>query len=191
MTHRARLLYLTFAILLLVGGIQATSFLLKGEPHDLVVQVPAAGCPQARGPLSVKCEVNAIRRANGLRALNTNLRLRAAAQRHADAMVNQHFFSHVSPSGASVQVRVKRSGYLKKARAWNVGENIGYGSGSQATPRAIVQAWMNSPPHRAIILGTSWTDGGAGIANGTPSGGPGKTYVIDVGSRRVPLARSR
>ena len=33
-----------------------------------------------------------------------------------------------------------------------VGENLGFGSGEFSTPREIVEAWMNSPGHRANIL---------------------------------------
>jgi uncharacterized protein YkwD len=98
-------------------------------------------------------------------------------------MVRHHYFAHVSPSGSTVTERVKKAGYLHGARRHTIGENIAWGSGSAAAPAAIVQAWMNSPPHRAIILTAAFRDVGVGIAAGAPQGGPGQTYTLDVGRR--------
>jgi uncharacterized protein YkwD len=51
-----------------------------------------------------------------------------------------------------------------------------------ATPATIVDSWMNSPPHRAILLGRDFRDMGIGIATGTPSGGAdGATFTLDAG----------
>ena len=33
-----------------------------------------------------------------------------------------------------------------------LGEDLAWGTGSDAQPEAIVQAWMDSPPHRWITL---------------------------------------
>jgi uncharacterized protein YkwD len=49
--------------------------------------------------------------------------------------------------------------------------------------RAIGAAWMDSPPHRANILSSSFRAIGIGIALGTPSGGAGATYTTDFGRR--------
>jgi uncharacterized protein YkwD len=185
MSNRRRLLYIVFAIAVLAVAVQVASILITGKTTTVSHDSGAAHCSTEPTPLAIKCEVNAIRRQNGLGSLHTNLRLRAAAQRHADAMVKAHFFSHTGKNGSTPQARVAASGYLKSARSWVVGENIGYGAGNQGTPQAIVKAWMASPPHRAIILGTAWTDGGAGIARGTPKPSRlrGYTYVIDVAAR--------
>jgi uncharacterized protein YkwD len=144
---------------------------------------PAGACPTGLTEATVRCEINAIRAANGLQAMRTTNALRVAAQRHSKDMVRHHYFAHVSPSGQTVTDRVKRAGYLDGARRPQLGENIGWGSGSMATPAAIVQAWMNSPPHRAIILAPSFRDAGVGIASGAPQGGDGATYTLDVGRR--------
>ena len=42
---------------------------------------------------------------------------------------------------------------------------------------------MNSPPHRANILSSSFRSIGIGIAYGTPVGGGGGTYTTDFGRR--------
>src|SRR5215208_2775571 len=102
------------------------------------------------------CELNAERSHRGLRRLRLNRHLAAAARAHSRAMSRRHFFSHDSLNGASFIDRIRRTGYLRGARSWTVGENIAYGSGRLSTPRAIGRAWMNSPGHRANILSRSF-----------------------------------
>jgi uncharacterized protein YkwD len=140
-------------------------------------------CPSTISAAAVRCEVNAIRVANGLAPVGTTKPLRVAAARHSKDMVRRHYFAHVSPSGQTVTDRVRKAGYLDGARRHRLGENIGWGSGSLGTPAAIVRAWMNSPPHRAIILALVFRDVGVGIATGAPRGGSGRTYTLDVGRR--------
>jgi uncharacterized protein YkwD len=140
----------------------------------------AGACPTALTEAAVRCEINAIRVAHGLRPIRTTKALRVAADRHSEDMVRRHYFAHVSPSGQTLTDRARRAGYDDFAR---LGENIGWGSGSLATPAAIVRAWMNSPPHREIILTPGFRDAGVGIASGAPQGGDGATYTLDVGRR--------
>jgi uncharacterized protein YkwD len=129
------------------------------------------------------CQLNVNRARHGLRPLRLNRRLSAAARRHSRAMARRHFFSHNSLNGSSFLDRIRRTGYLRGARSWTVGENIAYGSGRLSTPRAIGRAWMNSAGHRANILSRSFHAIGIGIAAGTPSGGGGATYTTDFGRR--------
>ena len=55
-------------------------------------------------------------------------------------MVAKRYFAHDSKSGATFLTRIKRTGWTRSRRSWTVGENIGYGTGSYATPRAMVRA---------------------------------------------------
>jgi uncharacterized protein YkwD len=129
------------------------------------------------------CVLNTERARHHLRPLRLNRKLSRAARRHSRAMAERKFFSHTSPSGASFVDRIRSTGYLSGARSWSVGENIAYGSGSRSTPRSIGSAWMNSPPHRANILSSSFRSIGIGVASGTPVGGGGGTYTTDFGRR--------
>ena len=45
---------------------------------------------------------------------------------------------------------------------WSVGEALLASQGNTAEPDAIVEAWLESPPHRAIILSPTWRDAGIG-----------------------------
>ena len=86
------------------------------------------------------CLLNNQRRARGLRPLKMSKRLGGAARGHSAEMAQSNYFSHDSRSGASFLDRIRRAGYLRRARRWSVGENIAWGTGRLSTPRSIVRA---------------------------------------------------
>jgi len=122
---------------------------------------------------AVECLVNAQRAAAGLSGLSHDARLARAARRYSSAMVRQGFFDHVSPQGSTLSERARAAGWSGRT----LGETLGWGSGSLATPAAIVEGWMNSPPHRAILLGGGFHRIGLGVASGSPEGAPGAATV--------------
>ena len=132
------------------------------------------------------CLINGERRGHGLAALRPSATLAAAAQGHSRDMVHRRYFAHTAPSGATVVKRIRRSGYLAPGKRWTVGENLGWGSSSEGSARAIVRAWMHSPPHRKAILTAAYRDAGIGVAKGVPTAGAGQgaTYTVDFGVRR-------
>jgi uncharacterized protein YkwD len=127
------------------------------------------------------CLLNNERASRGLGKLRADSKLRRAADRHAGDMVAKRYFDHDSRTGASFVTRIKRTGWTRSRRSWTLGENIGYGSGSYATPKAMVQGWMNSSGHRKNILARQFRMIGIGVANGAPTGGSGATYATDFG----------
>jgi uncharacterized protein YkwD len=181
---------LALAALLTIVGVAALLFvppLLDNDRKPKVAErnpaeepADAGACPSTVTEAAMRCEINAVRASHGLGRIATTRPLRVAAQRHSEDMVRRRYFAHVSPSGLTLTKRVRRAGY----RYERVGENIGWGSGIAGTPAAIVRAWMNSPPHRAILLTRAFREGGVGIARGAPNGGNGRTYVLDVGRPR-------
>jgi uncharacterized protein YkwD len=131
---------------------------------------------------AILCLVNVERRDHGLPALRANDDLERAAQRHSEDMVDRHFFDHDSPGGTTVRDRVARTGYLRGARRWSLGENIGWASRTLSSPAGMVKGWMESPGHREIILTRTFREAGVGIAMGTPSGRrSGATFTMDFG----------
>lgn len=64
-------------------------------------------------------------------------------------------FSHTRPNGSSFSTALKEQG-ISYRRA---GENIAWG---QRSPEQVMEGWMNSPGHRANILGESFTHIGVG-----------------------------
>jgi uncharacterized protein YkwD len=149
----------------------------------------AGGATEATVRAAVRCLVNTTRAQHGLAAVRASERLTAAAERHSSDLVRRRYFEHFSPDGRSVADRVKHTGYLSGAGDWALGEDIGWGTAELGSPAAIVEAWMHSPPHRAVILGRRFRESGVGIARGIPvdgiaDGEAGLTFVLDLGMAR-------
>jgi uncharacterized protein YkwD len=135
---------------------------------------------------STLCLLNHARGRHGLPKLHLSRRLGRAARSHSADMARRGYFSHDSRSGASFLDRIRRAGYLRRARRWYVGENIAWGTGQLATPRAIVRAWMNSSGHRHNILNRRFRHIGVGITYDAPvrvAGRAAATYTTDFGRR--------
>jgi uncharacterized protein YkwD len=135
---------------------------------------------------AVACEIDRARAGRGLPRLRGNDRLERAAQRYAEEMARRNFFSHVGPGGSTLVDRLSDVGYLRSGMAWSVGECLGWGVSSAATPAGMVRAWLHSPEHRTILLSGAYRDVGIGVAGGVPVPGvrrSGATYVADFGVR--------
>jgi uncharacterized protein YkwD len=147
------------------------------------VAAAASVAPAAQVSAAVRCLINRTRSVRGLPALRVNERLRLAAVRHGSDMVRRSYFDHVSPDGGTLTDRIRRTGYLSAADDYTLGENIGWGTAELSTPESIFQAWMKSPPHRAVILDRRFREAGVGVVHGVPAAveGAGATYVLDVG----------
>ena len=132
------------------------------------------------------CLLNAERTAHGLAPLAEQNELTQASAAFSALMVGEHFFAHVSPDGRTLTDRLETSGYLSHPGGWTVGENIAWGESYLASPARIVQAWMDSPPHRENVLSGDFDEIGLGIVAGVPfSTNAGATYTTDFG-RRTP-----
>jgi uncharacterized protein YkwD len=135
------------------------------------------------------CLTNQVRVAHGLHPLRRNGALASIATGQARDMVRGNYFADQSLSGQSPFARVMASsyplarGYVRLLTA----QNIGWGTGPNATPAGIVAAWMTSPPHRAIILTAAYRDTGVGVAPSVPAqfvnGFVGGTYAVEFGAR--------
>jgi uncharacterized protein YkwD len=109
-----------------------------------------------------------------------------AAQGHTEDMVSADYFGHYGRSGDTPAGRMRAAGYLYSDNiGYEVGENIAWGTGEDATPSMIVEAWMHSPLHRANILDARYRDTGIGVLASLPAsvgkGHPGAIYTQDFG----------
>ncbi len=110
-------------------------------------------------------ETNRQRAANGsLPALTFNAQLAAAAQAKVDDMFARQYFAHESPSGAGPSDLADAAGY----EYLMVGENLALGN--FADDATLVQAWMDSPGHRANILNARYTEIGVAVKRGVYEG---------------------
>jgi len=102
--------------------------------------------------------VNRLRGACG--PIGDDPRLTEAAQRHANDMLKNGLNGHIGSDGSSPQARIADAGY----RGRYSGEVVFWGTGSAANPSVALDSWMQSPPHRAIILNCAYTAAGFATA---------------------------
>jgi uncharacterized protein YkwD len=134
---------------------------------------------------AILCLHNQIRAEHDLPSLRENKRLRKAALGHSRDMVKDSFFDHTTPEGVTMVDRILRARYVREDDGWVLGENLAWGTGSYGTPRGAVNAWMESPGHKANILKRSFREMGVGVVLGVPvSDASGTTYTVDFGVRR-------
>ena len=103
--------------------------------------------------------VNQARAQVGLPPLSKDTRLAAMALDKAKDMDVNQYFDHISPTYGSPFDMMKAYGI---AFTW-AGENIAKG---QRSPQEVMDAWMNSPGHRANILQSNFTKIGVSYYNG-------------------------
>jgi uncharacterized protein YkwD len=131
---------------------------------------------------AILCMHNRIRAEKNLPLLRDNARLRRAANGHSSQMVNFGYFDHTTPDGDSFVDRILSAGYVKRDAGWTLGENLAWGTGYLSTPAGMMNAWMNSPGHRANILKRAYREVGIGVRLGVPSDDTvGATVTADFG----------
>ncbi|HHV51335.1 MAG TPA: SafA/ExsA family spore coat assembly protein [Clostridiales bacterium] len=147
------------------------SELIKANPQiknpNLIYPGQVVSIPEA-APLKTFEEevirlINKERTSRGLPALTTDWQLSRVARYKSQDMIDKNYFAHQSPTYGSPFDMMEAFGLRFSAAA----ENIAYG---QRTAAEVVNAWMNSPGHRANILSKSYTHTGVGAAkkaNGT------------------------
>jgi uncharacterized protein YkwD len=128
------------------------------------------------------CLLNRERALRRLAPMRANPALERIAVGQAWDMVRGDYFADHSLRGQSPMERIIPA--LQPARIARTGQNIGWGIGQDATPEGIVRAWMNSPPHREIILTGDYNEAGVGMAPRLPlvlaAGRRGATYSLDL-----------
>lgn len=143
------------ALLIVVGGAAAATV----TPMDSVEPALIA-------------RINHVRAAHGLRALRGSSLLTSGATRHGNSMARGGYFRHDlryratwKSFGTWIRWYWPGPGY----RGWTAGENLAWGAPG-LTPAQTVTAWMNSPEHRANILG-AWTKIGVAVVHVTTPAG--------------------
>ncbi len=123
--------------------------------------------PKDTSPLSIENIIdatNAERIKAGLPPLKTSVKLEQSAKIKTEDMITNQYFEHTSPTGKTVADLGNEVGYDYVV----MGENLALGDFTSAAD--LLQAWMNSPGHRANILNTSYQDIGVYATQGTYQG---------------------
>ncbi|WP_432117879.1 CAP domain-containing protein [Streptomyces sp. bgisy032] len=142
----------------------------KPEPKPSRTATKAPKEPGASAALSqesaaaaqVLSLVNEERAKVGCTPVAANSALAGLAQDYSEDMAARGFFDHTDPDGRTPWDRAEKAGIANLG-----GENIARGQGTAA---AVMDAWMNSPGHRANILNCDFKTLGVGVEFG--SGGP-------------------
>ncbi|MFJ9040147.1 CAP domain-containing protein [Streptomyces sp. NPDC102406] len=119
---------------------------------------PPRGTPAAQ----VLSLVNQERAKVGCAPVTADSGLASLATAFSEDMAARDFFDHTDPDGATPWDRAEKAGISDLG-----GENIARG---QATAQSVMEAWMNSPGHKANILNCDYKTLGVGVHFG--SGGP-------------------
>lgn len=171
-----------FAVMALIGAVAGTWWYWQWRQPSALTHLAETieqtreviTPPPLRGPLGqrggtltiagVLAETNRHRAENNLKSLAANTTLHRAAQNKLNDMFTKQYFDHVGPDGKGPADWVEGVGY----RYIRVGENLALGN--FADDADLVQAWMDSPGHRANILHTGFSEIGIAVGQGTFEG---------------------
>jgi hypothetical protein len=106
---------------------------------------------------------NDDRGTEGLSELTVNPILEEAARMKAEHMAKNGYFAHVSPDGLDPWYWFYRAGYSFTEAGENLAVNF-------SDSEDVVQAWMDSPGHRANILNGKFTEIGIAAVKGEYKG---------------------
>jgi uncharacterized protein YkwD len=136
----------------------------------LVGSAGAAQAAQARSLSSPEASLlqamNAVRASHGLAPLRVDVHLLRAARDHSADMMQRQYFAH-----GAVARRVLSRG----ARGPVFGEDLAWSTGISAD--WVVNAWLDSPTHRAVLLRPGFRRVGIGYSFGTFIGHGGAGVV--------------
>jgi uncharacterized protein YkwD len=110
--------------------------------------------------------MNGVRASHGLAPLRLDVRLLRAARGHSADMLHRQYFAHGSVAGRAL---------ARGARGPVFGEDLAWGT--SATAQWVVNLWLASPSHRAVLLRPGFRRVGIGISLGTFAGHGGATVV--------------
>jgi len=102
---------------------------------------------------------NQQRQAAGLQPLNESPALDASATAKAQDMLARDYWAHFAPDGTTPWSFMSQAGYQYR----HAGENLAM---DFSTDDDVMTGWMNSPTHRANVLG-DYRDVGIAVVQGT------------------------
>ena len=100
---------------------------------------------------------NTERENAGLGALTVNSKLNQSAELKLKDMITKQYFDHVSPDQKGISDLGEEVGY----KYIIIGENLAYGDFKD--DKSLVEAWMESPKHRANILNSKYSETGLAV----------------------------
>lgn len=161
--HRPRVLHTEGLFLLTAIAIGFVALLTLSTKLWSDVTSDILGFATSITPVQVVEQTNAKRAALGLQTLAMNPTLSVAAQQKAADMFANQYWAHTSPEGKEPWDFIRASGYTYQAAGENLARDF-MGTGE------MLDAWMNSPTHRANIVNARYQEIGVAVVNGTLDG---------------------
>ena len=115
-------------------------------------------------------KINQTRAAHGLPPLRESASLTRSSQRYGHTLMRANRFGHSS--------RIRASGRFRR-----LGEILALHRGWKLRRAYTVRAWLNSPPHRSVILSRSFRYVGAWAVKGKMGRGRSTVWVAHFGRR--------
>ncbi|HET8774933.1 MAG TPA: CAP domain-containing protein [Thermoanaerobaculia bacterium] len=135
-------------------------------------------------PANVTALMNQYRADAGLPPLRIDPSLTAAAEARMREMAEGEWWGHEAPDGTPPFVHIPIDYDYAFAA-----ENLAAGFD---TAGVLVLSWMESPGHRANILGAKYADCGIAILDGSTKGpSTGQSIVVLFGRRKVQMVSAR
>lgn len=132
-------------------------------------------------PENVTAMINAHRAEAGLPPLVLNEKLTRAAESRMQDMIDGEWWDHASPEGTSPFAWLAAADYDYLYAAENLA------AGFETTP-VLLEAWLESPGHRANVMGAHYSECGVAIIEGTTRGKAlGRSVVVLFGRQKTPL----
>jgi uncharacterized protein YkwD len=137
--------------------------------------------PAVAGSATVRA-VNRARERHGLRRLRRSRSLGSSARRYAVWMLRVDYFGHLSHIRASRRFRRLGEALTIWFRDPGLAPDADPGAARRAQVEKTVRGWLDSPPHRRLLLSRHFTKVGAGYAAGFFRERSATTWVLHFGA---------
>jgi uncharacterized protein YkwD len=122
-----------------------------------IAGLPAPAIAATKGERALLRRINAVRAAHNLRPVHMRRALNAIAVAHTVYIARIGQLNHDSADGTTATARIHRA-----IRVSDAGETLACGS----NVGQLIRLWMNSPPHREILLDPQMRYIGLGVRGG-------------------------
>lgn len=151
--HHTAFIYFTALALVFASGLHALQFAPENLKHVL-------GFSSSITASEVVEKTNQQRAKSGLEPLVLNQSLTQAALAKGQDMMNDQYWAHVSPDGVEPWYFIDQAGYSYTIAGENLARDF-------SETNTMMQAWMDSPTHRANILNSRYSEIGIAVIDGS------------------------
>jgi uncharacterized protein YkwD len=143
-----------------------------------VAAPPPAYAASSAAEIAIVREINRVRRTHHLHTVKLTAPLAKVARSHSSLMLKYNALSHSSFDGSSFSTRLQRAG---KHREY--GETLAWApNGAGVTAKSLLKLWLNSAPHRAVLLNGKLRRVGVGRVYGSMGSQRGNAITADFSS---------